>query len=111
MSVIFEHLFDDTTGMRIVTMPNEAIKREETVIQLRVQTGPQTVKMVKVALTDPKSGKDLFPLLEDALLKNKLKEIGKQCDHCCEFFLPTSPNQKHCQKCRDAGIGRKKEDS
>jgi hypothetical protein len=108
--VIFEHLFDDTTGMRIVTMPNEAIKREETVIQLRVQTGPQSIKMVKVALTDPKTGEDLFPVLEEALLKNKLKEVGRQCDHCCEFYLPTSPNQKHCPNCKDM-LKSKEEDN
>ena len=98
--VIFEHVFDDQTGMRIVTLPNENLGREECVIQLRVHTGPQTIKMVKVALTDPKTHEDLYPLLEDALLQNKLKEVGKQCEHCCRFFLPTSPNHKFCSACR-----------
>lgn len=107
--VIFEHIFDDTTGIRIVTLPNENLGKEETVIQMRVSTGPGTVKMVKCALTDPKTGADLYPLLQDAVYKTKLKEIGKQCEHCCEFFLPSSPNQKYCPKCKDEGIGKKKE--
>jgi hypothetical protein len=106
--VIFEHVFDDTTGIRIVTLPNEDIGREEVVLQMRVQTGPSTIKMVKCALTDPKTHEDLYPLLEEALLKNKMKEIGKQCEHCCEFFLPKSPNQKFCPDCKD--LGNSKED-
>ena len=98
---IFERSFDDTTGIRIVTLPNEKLKREETVIQLRVSTGPSTVKLVKCALTDPKTHEDLYPLLEEAVLQRKLKEIGKQCEHCCKFFLPTSPNHKYCPECKD----------
>jgi hypothetical protein len=99
--VIYEQVFDDTTGIRLVTLPNEKIKREEVVLQMRIQVAPNTVKMVKCALTDPKTGEDLFPLLEEALLKNKLREVGRKCDHCKEYFLPTSPNQKHCVTCKD----------
>lgn len=104
MSVLFEHTFDDTTGIRLVTLPNEDLGREETVLQLRVQTGANTVKMVKCPLTDPKTHEDLFPAFEEALLKNKLKEIGKQCLHCCEWYLPNSPNAKYCPDCRKNGI-------
>lgn len=99
--VIYEHLFDDTTGIRIVTLPNEKLGREETVLQLRVQTGAQSVKMVKCALTDPETGKDLYPELEEAIHQRKLKEIGRQCDHCCNWYLPNSPNQKFCPECKD----------
>lgn len=107
--VLFEHLFDDTTGIRLVTLPNETLEREEAVLQMRVQTGASTVKMVKCALTDPTTHEDLFPLLEEAILKNKLKEIGKQCEHCCEFYLPKSPNQKFCPACKD--LEHNKEDN
>jgi len=100
MAVIFEHVFDDTTGIRIVTMPNETLGREEVVIQMRVQTGPNTVKTVRCALTDTKKNEDLYPSFVEAILRDKLKEIGRQCEHCCEFFLPTSPNQKFCAKCK-----------
>jgi hypothetical protein len=107
--VIFEHVFDDTTGIRLVTLPNEELEREEVVLQMRVQTGAQTVKMVKCALTDPNTLEDLFPLLEEAILKNKLKEIGRQCEHCCEWYLPKSPNQKFCPECKD--LDHKQEDN
>ena len=101
MAVIFEHVFDDTTGIRVVTLPNETLGREEAVLQLRVQTGANTIKMVKCALTDPVTHEDLFPAFEEAMLQNKLKEIGRQCDHCCEWFLHKAPNQKYCSACKD----------
>ncbi len=107
MAVIFEYIFDDTTGFRVVTLPNEELGREETVIQLRVSTGPNTVKMVKFALTDPVTQKDLYPLFEDAMYKTKLKSIGRKCETCGEYFLPSSPNQKYCPDCGHL----KKEDS
>ncbi len=101
MSVIFEHVFDDTTGIRLVTLPNETLGREETVLQLRVQTAPNTIKMIKCALTDPKTHEDIYPAFAEALLEAKMKEIGKQCDHCCKWFLHKAPNQKYCPDCKD----------
>ena len=102
MSEIFKHTFDDTTGIRIVTLPNEKLEREETVVQLRVSTGPQTVKMVKCALTDPKTQEDLYPLLEDAILQVYLKRVGEKCE-CGRYYLSTSPNQKQCLQCKEGG--------
>jgi len=98
---IFERTFDDTTGIRIVTLPNEQLKREETVIQLRVSTGPTTVKLVKCALTDPKTHEDLYPLLEDAILQIYLKRVGDKCEKCERYYLSTSPNQKQCLQCKE----------
>lgn len=100
MSLIFEHLFDDTTGFRIVTLPNEKLKRETVWVQVRVSTGPSTVKLVKIELVDPKTGEDVYPALQDALIQDKIKDIGRQCDDCKKYFLPTSPNQKVCVDCK-----------
>lgn len=96
----FEKLFDDTTGIRIVSLPNEELKREEVVIQLRVSTGPNSVKVVKCPLTDPVTHEDVFPELVDALIQCKLRDIGKPCEDCEKYFLPTSPNQRVCKDCK-----------
>jgi len=100
MAEIFEHLFDDTTGIRIVTLPNEKLKREEVVIQLRVSVGPVTKKVVRCALTDPKTQEDLYPLLEDAILQVYFKRVGKKCEKCGRYYMPTSPNQAQCLQCK-----------
>ena len=97
--VIFEQIFKDTTGIRIVTLPNESIEREETVVQLRIKTGPErnAVKLVKCALTDEKTGEDLYPLLEKAILQVYLKRVGEKCENCESYYMATSPNQRQCR--------------
>lgn len=102
MAVIFEHTFEDTTGIRIVTMPNEELKKETLRIMLRVKTAPNTVKMVKLELVD--AGRELTDLQDDffeAILQHKIKDIGRKCDKCEKYFLPTSPNQKICVRCKE----------
>lgn len=102
MSAIYEQVFDDTTGIRIVTKPNEKLKKETLWFQLRVSTGPSTVKMIQFELVDKDSGVDLSEEFFDAVLQHKIKDIGRQCERCEKYFLPLSPNQKRCDKCREA---------
>lgn len=100
MAVVFEHVFDGgETGIRLVTKPNEALKKETLWLQLRVFTGPQTTKLVQVELQE--DGVDFQDEFFDAILQHKIKDIGKQCEKCERYFLPHSPNQKKCSKCKE----------
>jgi hypothetical protein len=98
--LIYEKLFDDKTGIRIVTVPDEVLKKEVIKIILRVSTGPATVKVVSLMMKDGE--KDLSEDFIDAFLQLKIKEIGRQCTKCEKYFLPTSPNQKLCTVCKES---------
>jgi hypothetical protein len=99
VALIYEKLFDDETGMRIVTKPNESLRKETVHIILRVQTGPGTVKVVSFELVDKDKNECLEDEFFDALLQHKIKEVGRQCKKCERYFLPTSPNHQMCDKC------------
>jgi hypothetical protein len=98
--LIYEKLFDDKTGIRIVTVPDEALQKEVVKLILRVSTGPTTVKVVSLVMKDGE--KDLSDEFIDAFLQLKIKEIGRQCAKCEKYFLPTSPNQKVCTECKES---------
>lgn len=98
----FEYNFEDGTGVRIVTVPHEDIKREVVEIQFRVSVQGKKPRIAKCPLFDKDKKLDLFPVVVDALLQDKIKEIGKQCQKCEKYYLPISPAQKICKDCHDA---------
>jgi hypothetical protein len=98
--LIYEKLFDDKTGIRIVTVPNETLKKEVVKIVLRISTGPNTVKVVSLEMVD--GAVDLSDELIDAFLQVRIKKIGRQCKKCEKYFLPTSPNQQVCTACKES---------
>lgn len=100
--VYFEHHFQDGTGVRIVDVPHEDLKREVVEIQFRVSVQGKPPRLAKCPLFDKDEGKDLFPEFLDNLLQLKIKEVGKQCDKCERYFLPSSPNQKLCLDCKES---------
>ena len=97
----WEHNFADGTGVRIVSVPNEAAKKEVVEIQFRVSGQGAKPRLAKCPLYDRDEEKDLFPDLLDALLQQKIKEVGKQCEKCDRYYLPSSPNQKICMDCKE----------
>ena len=96
--VIFEHNFRDGSGIRIATYPNQRLKREIPVVQFRVEGKG----IIDCPMYDFDEKLDLFDILSDKILELKLEEIGRQCDRCDNFFLPASPAQKHCDKCKES---------
>ena len=101
MAVHFEHNFADGTGIRIVDVPDETIKRQVVEIQFRVSAQGQKPRLAKCPLYDKDTQTDLFPELLDAILQSKIKEIGRKCEKCGENFLPSSPRQLQCFDCKD----------
>lgn len=99
--VYFEYAFADGTGIRIVDVSDETLKREVVEVQFRVSVQGQKPRLAKCPLFDKDLNIDLYPKLVDALLQEKIKEIGKQCEKCERYFLPSSPNQKQCLDCKE----------
>lgn len=97
--VYFEHIFKDGTAIRIVDIPDTSLEREVPTLELRVSTGPKSFRKLPVPLYDYDTKEDLFEELVEGLLKQKIKEIGKECENCAESFLPNSPAQKCCPAC------------
>lgn len=109
--VYFEHNFQDGTGIRIVTAPHEDIQREVVEIQFRVSGQGGKTRLAKCPLYDKDKKEDLFPALVDAMLQEKIKDIGKQCKKCKKYYLPAGPAQKICKECHDAAEIDKEEDN
>lgn len=101
MSVYFEHNFQDGTGIRIADVPDESIKKEVPTIQFRVSSQGMKKKVLSCPLYDKDEDRGLFDELCDRLLQAKIKEVGKQCEKCESYFLPSSPNQRICTDCRE----------
>ena len=93
--VYFEKVNQDGTACRIVTIPNEKVKKEVTTIQIRITQQGQKARIVSFPLED-----EDFRTLVNALYKVKLSEIGRPCEKCGGPFLPRSPSHKVCDKCR-----------
>ncbi|MHA2063279.1 MAG: hypothetical protein ACXABY_02740 [Candidatus Thorarchaeota archaeon] len=99
--VIYEHVVGEKTGFRLVTKPNEALKKETLWLQVRVYTSPTSTKLISFELVDDVGElRDLQDEFFDAILQHKIKDIGRKCD-CGRYFLPTSPNHKKCDRCKE----------
>jgi hypothetical protein len=98
--LIYEKLFQNKQGIRIVTVPDETLKKEVIKITLRIQVGPTTVKPVSLTLVD--GAADLSDEFLDAILQTKIKDIGRKCKKCEKYFLPTSPRQEVCPACKES---------
>jgi hypothetical protein len=97
--VYFEYDFQDGTGIRIADVPDESIKKEVPTIQFRISGQGMKKRILSCPLYDMKADKELFPLLVDGLLQEKIKEVGHKCIDCQQYYLPSSPNQKRCTDC------------
>lgn len=100
--IYFEHNFDDGTGIRLVDVPHEDIQREVVEVQFRVSVQGQKPRLAKCPLFDKDKMEDLFPAFVDSILKQKIREIGRKCKKCEDFYLPVSPSQKVCKACAEA---------
>jgi methionyl-tRNA synthetase len=97
----FAHTFKDTTGFRLVDVPNETLEREVPQMQVRVANDKGKVRLVKFDLYDPDTGEYLFDRLLEGMMQPFLLEHGKRCEMCEMLYLQTSPSQKLCPDCRE----------
>jgi hypothetical protein len=97
--VYFEHNFQDGTGIRLADVPDESLKKEVPTFQFRISAQGMKSRVISCPLYDKDEELELFPLLVEGLLQEKIKEIGHQCIDCKRYYLPSSPNQKRCSDC------------
>jgi len=99
MSLWYEHVFRDGTGIKLVDRPFELVKKEVPTLIFKLSADGEEQKVISCPLYDADTGEDLFPGLLAGMKKRQFLK-KKICKVCNNEFTPNSANQQTCDKCR-----------